>query len=77
MNASPLGRRPAVIKRDQARLLTGQPPDAAAPHPAGTCAGELQVRIERSTESSTELRVTCPCGRTAVVVCEHDAAGGP
>lgn len=77
MNPSQSGRRPAVIKRDQARFVTQRPPDGAPPHPAGGCAGELQVRIERSTESSTELRVTCPCGRTAVVVCEHDPAGAP
>ncbi len=78
MTAPRPGRRPAVIKRDQALLLLpGQPTVAPAPHAGAPCAGDLQVRIERSADEFTELRITCPCGRTTLVVCEHPPAGAP
>jgi hypothetical protein len=56
-----------VIKRTQARIVTDVPP-YSGPAP------RAHVQIERSTESTTEIRVTCPCGHATVVVCEHPPA---
>lgn len=48
----------AVIKGDRTRFVGP--------------AARSQVRIERSGADATEIRVTCPCGRDTIVVCEHD-----
>lgn len=75
----PVSPRPraALIKRAQARFVDEEPPPAAPPVPAharAACGDGIAVRVERASETSTELRVICGCGATTVIVCEHDPA---
>lgn len=66
----------ALIKRDQARFVgkDGTPSPLATGHSRAACADGIAVKVERATESFTELRVICGCGATTVIVCEHDPA---
>lgn len=60
-----------IIKRGQARLAENEPPAEPIPTPA-----KPAVRIDRTTEALTEIRVVCACGRSTIVACEHDPKAG-
>lgn len=60
-----------------ATVTPPHPTPAQPPRAAHACAPEgMTVKVERSSETLTELRVTCPCGNDVLIVCEHPPHGG-